>query len=299
MSRKVREDALKTILAAAAAAAVFEILCGEILGRWLGDLWVFRHHLPTLGFFSTVLFLVGINFYEYNGFGLKDGTVRQGADKPYIAITFDDGPHPQYTPKILEILKEKQVPATFFMVGRHILKYPDIAMRVRAEGHDVGNHTFSHRDMVAVSRKTILKEVNDADTAIRKILGIRTKLFRPPRGLLSAAAKKLLVENGYKVAYWTVSAQDWRRDTPKTMVKRILRHIRYGGIILFHDSGALLRSEGGRRACTIEALPMVIDELRAGGFQIVRLSQMINDLDQSAADRIIESLSPVSARQEA
>ena len=299
MRKKVRDDAFRAMVAAVLGTLVFEILYFGLFAEWLGRYWIFRFHLPVIVPFFGVIAIISINFYEYHGFGPQEGIIRHGAHKPYVALTFDDGPNPEFTSRILDILAEKNVQATFFMVGRHVLKYPQIARRVVAEAHEVGNHTFSHRDLMTASRKTLLKEVYDADDAISGTLGIRTRLFRPPRGLISSAGRQVLAENGFKIALWTVSAQDWRRDAPKVVVRRITRHARPGGIILFHDGGALLRSEGGSRESTIEALPAVIDELRSRGYEFVGLSELIADAEYAGEQSLLETPARSGAGQEA
>ncbi len=299
MRKKVREDALRAVAAALLATLVFEVLYLGLLNEWLGQFWFFRFHLPVIVPLFGAISVIAVNFYEYHGFGSQDGIIRHGAFKPYVALTFDDGPNPEFTSRILDILAQKNVRATFFMVGRHVLKYPLIARSVVAEGHEIGNHTFSHRDLMTASRKTLLKEVHDADDAISSTLGIRTRLFRPPRGMISAAGRRVLAESGYKIALWTVSAQDWRRDASKVVVRRIVRHARPGGIILFHDSGALLRSEGGSRESTVEALPLVIDELRSRGYEFVGLSQLIADIEHAGEQSLLEAPAHSGAGQEA
>lgn len=298
MREKVRLDALRAVIGMLLVLLLFELLYSVLLDQWLDRWLVFRLHVPTAVFSAVALLMVAVNFYEYHGFGSQEGIVRHGPGKPYVALTFDDGPNPKYTPKILDILKENKAPATFFMVGRHVLKYPEIAKRVFAEGHEIGNHTFSHRELLTASKKTALKEAEETNEAIKSVVGIETKLFRPPRGLISKMIQQMLAARGFTIVLWTVSAQDWRRDAPKVMVKRIIRHVRPGGIVLFHDSGALLRAEGGSRVGTVEALPMVIEALHARGYEIVSLSRLISDLGQVPADNVVEVLAPTSVGQE-
>ncbi len=298
MPNRSRQSFPMPVAVALGAVAVFELLYVAVLDNWLGQWFVFRAHLPGLFVFSVILISAAVSYYEYHGIGPQDGIVRNGRNHPYVALTFDDGPNPEFTPKILDILKEKQAPAAFFMVGKHVEKYPAVARRVFQEGHDIGNHTYSHRDLVPATRKTIIKEVEKTDKAIARVIGVRTRLFRPPRGIISNAVRKLLVELGYTIALWTVSAVDWRGMAPKKMTRRVMRHIRTGGVILFHDSGALIRSEGANRGRTVEALPLIIDELRRRGYEIVPLSRLISEVDHIEADTFIEVLTPSSAGQE-
>jgi peptidoglycan-N-acetylglucosamine deacetylase len=279
------------LIMALGVVLVFELLYLVVLRQWLDEWTMFRLHLPALFSLAVIGVVAAVNRYEYHGFGPQEGIVRRGPNRPCVALTFDDGPSPEFTPKILDILKEQRVSAAFFMVGRHVQKYPEVARRVFREGHDIGNHTFSHRDLVPATRATIIKEITEADKIISEVIGVQTRLFRPPRGIISNGARRILVELGFTTVLWTVSAVDWRGVAPRAMVRRILRHIKPGGIVLFHDSGALLRSEGGSRGNTVEALPLVIEELRKRGYEIIPLSRLLEELAGSEAPSYIDASS--------
>ncbi len=299
MQRSIKVDSLKKVTMALSVPLAFELAVSYFFGGQLDHSLLLRLHIPTVIAVTGIFLAAAVSYYEYHGFGPHEGIVRRGPHQPYVSLTFDDGPNPTYTPQILDVLAEKGATATFFMVGKHVQKYPEVARRVCAEGHEIGNHTFSHREMVTPTKKTVLKEVNMTDEVIGQVVGVRTRLFRPPRGLISNAVRRILVENGFAIALWTVSAVDWRGYSPKQMVRRILRHARPGGIILFHDSGALIRSEGGSRVNTVDALPLVIDALRGRGYEIVSLSKMLRDMDHAKADGLITEFAPSSASQEA
>lgn len=262
-----------------------------LLGRWLitngrvpffelSIRWVFLLAAIFLGSVSGF-----ITYYEYHGIGSQEGIIRRGERRPYVCITFDDGPDPKHTPGILDILREKNVRATFFCVGKNVEKYPQVARRIVAEGHDIGNHTYNHKELVTSTRKTIIKELSKTDEAIRLATGIRTVLFRPPRGIYSQVTRELVVDMGYRIILWSVSSVDWRRTSPNWILNRIRRYARMGSIILFHDGGALVRREGGVRVNTVKALPMVIDYLRSEDLEIIPISAL---LKQSAVDEIEE-----------
>lgn len=219
-----------------------------------------------------------VSFYEYHGFGPQEGIVRRGKkESQRVALTFDDGPSPVYTPQILDILREKKVKATFFLVGRHVEKYPEVAKRIVAEGHEIGNHTYSHRDLVPATRATVIKEVKKAEQVIEAFCGQKPVLFRPPRGIYSNGVRKVILKLGYTIVLWSISTQDWRLVKPKFILKRVKRFCRPGSIILFHDSGALVKPEGGSRSHTVEALPQVIDWLKENNYQITTVSSLIRD----------------------
>ncbi len=273
-----------------AGAVVLGLRSVERLDRIIGA----STHVGLVLF--SILILAGIaaalvSYYEYHGFGRQDGVIRRGPSKPLVAITFDDGPNPKYTPKILDVLREKGVRATFFCVGLHVKKYPQVARRIVAEGHDIGNHTYGHRDLAPSTRRVVVNQIRRGADAIFSVTGVDPKLFRPPRGLYSEAVRRIVVEEfGLQMVLWTVSALDWRRLSPGQIVRRVARFVRPGAIILFHDSGALLRREGGKRTSTVEALPLVIDYLREAGYQIVPVSEMLRHLADSELEprRILE-----------
>jgi peptidoglycan/xylan/chitin deacetylase (PgdA/CDA1 family) len=178
-------------------------------------------------------------------------------------------------------------------VGQNVEKYPEIAQRIVAEGHDICNHTHSHRELVPSTKRIVESQLDKADLAIRRTTGTRTKLFRPPRGMISNAVRGLIVEKGYTIILWTASSMDWSGISPKIMVMRLRLFVRSGGIVLFHDSGALIRNEGASRGNTVQALPMVIDYLRyKRGYKIVPVSEMLDRLED-------ESLEPKEALEQA
>ncbi|HDP70106.1 MAG TPA: polysaccharide deacetylase family protein [Actinobacteria bacterium] len=220
------------------------------------------------------------SYYEYHGFGSQDGIVRKGQHKPLVCLTFDDGPSLKHTPQVLDILKKKGVKGTFFVTGIYVDKYPEIAKRIVEEGHDIGNHTYNHRGM-ASGKRTILSELAKTDEAIRRATGARTRLFRPPRGFLGGAARKLLLNEGYKVILWTLSTLDWRRVKPKTILRRVKLFVHNGAIILFHDNGSLFGCKTSKRTGTVKALPQVIDFLKSEGYKMITVSDMLRSLEEN------------------
>jgi len=228
--------------------------------------------LGVLGF----LILLYFNKYVYKGFGLQKDIIRHGTHHlKYVAITFDDGPDPVYTPEILDILKEKDVRATFFLVGKNVRSYPEIARRIVEEGHSIGNHTHTHKSLIPLSAKNTYKEIKDAEAAIEEATGVRPTLFRPPRGVYSSYARKFLKEEGYTLVLWDLSTVDWAELAPNKIVANVINKVRPGSIILLHDSGDLITYRGGNRNSTVKALPEIIDRLRAQGYEFVTIDQMI------------------------
>jgi peptidoglycan/xylan/chitin deacetylase (PgdA/CDA1 family) len=227
--------------------------------------------------FSVGLILSASWFYVYYGFGYQGDIFRKAkTDRKIVALTFDDGPSPLYTPRILDILAEKQVPAAFFMVGAHVDKYPDIAARIAAEGHELGSHTYDHVNVPTLPTARLSAQLLKTNIAILNATGDYPLYIRPPRGLYDGRFRRLSELLGHQIVLWSLSAQDWMElMTVDRIVKRILTRVRPGDIILFHDSGALLRKEGASRESTVAALPLIIEGLWERGYQIVPLAELL------------------------
>jgi peptidoglycan/xylan/chitin deacetylase (PgdA/CDA1 family) len=209
------------------------------------------------------------------------GVFHRGSDgEPVVALTFDDGPHPLYTAQILDLLKEKEVRATFFVVGTHVRRCPDLARRIAAEGHEIGNHTYSHANLLRRDREKIYLEIARNNEIIKEITGVQPVFFRPPRGLYNRAVLEACFELDLQLILWSVSAEDWIEPSAGDIARRVIKHARPGAIILFHDSGDFLRSEGGVRSNTVQALGTIIDRLSAQGYRFVTVSKML-ELDEN------------------
>ncbi len=239
-----------------------------------------RTELLILGFIaSTATLFLGSFFYVYHGFGHQPDIYRNGnRSSNMVAITFDDGPSLEFTPAILDILKEFEVPAAFFMVGSHVEKYPEIARRIADEGHEIGNHTNNHLNIPTLSTVAIHKEMMEATATITEVTGVYPSYTRPPRGMYDGRFRRLANLLGQEIVLWSLSTRDWRYGvTPDSIVKLITNKVKGGDIILFHDSGALIKNEGGDRRATVSALPQVIKVIQSKGLEIVPLSVLLHD----------------------
>ncbi|HON42975.1 MAG TPA: polysaccharide deacetylase family protein [Bacillota bacterium] len=244
---------------------------------------------PTLALFravmsrmATTLLVIGLaaaillNRYVYRGFGMGVEIFRRGSNEfSLVALTFDDGPNPEYTPFILDTLKAKGVHATFFLVGEEVERYPDLARRIVEEGHEVGSHTHSHRNMMGLQAHLMKQEIVCSEDAITRACGEPPRLFRPPRGLYDERLIEQLRERHYALALWSISSMDWTEASEASMVHRLSRVVRNGDVILFHDSGGIVANSGGSRTNTVRALPHVIDRLRDRGFAFATVSQLM------------------------
>lgn len=185
-------------------------------------------------------------------------------DRRVVYLTFDDGPVPDVTPRILDVLKQYGVKATFFTVGENIQKYAHIYARIKDEGHRVGNHTYHHVKGSKFGLEEYLREVEACEEAIRS-QNSEVRLFRPPYGKMTGRQKRAILERGYKIVLWDVLTHDYnRRYSPEMMLRIVQRYTRDGSIINFHDS-----VKSGVR--TIEVLPKVIEWLQANGYTLATL----------------------------
>ena len=225
---------------------------------------------------AALLTLVFLGRYVYHGFGLHPEIFRWGDPQlKYIAITFDDGPDPNYTPAILDTLKEREVEATFFVVGRHVDQYPEIVRRMLEEGHEVASHTYNHRNLLQADEATVIRELELTEAALDRAAGFTPKLFRPPRGLYSRETIEAAHERGYTVALWSLSSVDWLGTSPQRIVRVMAEKTRPGDILLFHDSGDFISSKGGHRHNTVQSIGPLIDRLRAQGYEFVTVSDLM------------------------
>jgi peptidoglycan/xylan/chitin deacetylase (PgdA/CDA1 family) len=193
-------------------------------------------------------------------------------DEMVLAMTFDDGPHPANTPKLLDILKERNIKATFFLVGANVKAYPALVRRIIAEGHEVANHTWTHASLTSRTDDQIRSEFQRTADALRDAAGYTPKLMRPPYGATNKRIEEWVFnEFGYASILWSVDPQDWRRPGVSVVQSRLLNGAHKGAILLCHDI----------HAPTITAMPKVFDDLLARGYRFVTVSQLIN-LDKSA-----------------
>jgi len=208
---------------------------------------------------------------------VRKGTIYRGdASYKVVALTFDDGPSPIWTPKILDELKKSGVKATFFMLGQHVEKYPDIARRVVLEGHEIGNHTYDHHVLVYYKMDELEKEIKEAQSVIKNATGETTTYFRPPKAWLTSEEKKKIKELGYKIILWTLNSKDWVNFDDKYIVRYITKNIRPGDIILFHDGGGAFSIEGGNRKETVKTIPRLVEKLREKGYKFLTITELLN-----------------------
>jgi peptidoglycan-N-acetylglucosamine deacetylase len=150
---------------------------------------------------------------------------------------------------------------------------------VAAEGHDVGNHTYNHVNLVFLKKADVVREIDMGEKAVTEATGRKPDLFRPPRSIMNSEAKRFLREKGYSVVMWTASAADWMSPGPAYILRRLKGAVKPGAAFLFHDGGAVVGKQGGRREGTVLALPLVIDMIRNAGYELVTMTEMLNKED--------------------
>lgn len=201
----------------------------------------------------------------------KKPTSSEG-DRKLVALTFDDGPDATFTPKVLDILKAHHAKGTFFLVGPQVNKYPDTAKRILDEGHSIGNHTWSHKDVSKLTDKQVADQIDKAQEAIAEATGFTPTLMRAPYGAISDSLLDALHERDMLHVYWTVDTRDWAGTSVADMRKNVLAHTKPGGIILMH-------SFGGRKNAlenTVKLLPLILDDLSKKGFEFVTVDELID-----------------------
>jgi peptidoglycan/xylan/chitin deacetylase (PgdA/CDA1 family) len=208
---------------------------------------------------------------------------RVPTDQKVVALTFDDGPDPAYTPAVLDLARAKGVKFTFFVVGRQSSLYPEIVKRMAAEGHAVENHTWDHHEMTRLSERQDVSEIQLCDDEINRILGSRPSFMRPPRGEWDDDLYRAAAALGYRVVLWSIELEHHPRRSAQQMAQRATSMTRPGMIILAHDGAVDRRFD---RTKTMQALPILVDGLLKKGYRFVtvpELMSMATDARQTAA----------------
>ncbi|MEW9079450.1 polysaccharide deacetylase family protein [Terrisporobacter glycolicus] len=221
--------------------------------------------------FMITLFIIIPNYYEVsslvqnNDIFFKNGS----REEKIIALTFDDGPHPKETHEVLDVLNKYNVKGTFFVVGKHANWYSEPLIRAAKEGHEIGNHTFTHPDISNLSSEDIKKEIKECEDTLVKLTGKKPTLFRPPYGSYSKdKLGEIAKECGYKIILWTtIDAKDWKNPPSSQISNIIINKAQNGDIILLHDYAT---------ENTVKALDTIIPEMMKKGYKFVTVSELIN-----------------------
>lgn len=190
-----------------------------------------------------------------------------------IALTFDDGPYPVFTPMLLDVLRDEHVPATFFLIGKDAEQWPEITKRIESDGNEIGDHTYSHPDLDKESNSAVRSEILEGGDVLWGLShdpGART-LMRPPHGRYTERTLQVAQSLGYLVVLWTDDSGDWRTLTTNQIERHLLLHATAPEIVLLH-SGKL---------ATIEAMPTVIERFERAGYRFVTVSELLRHVTTS------------------
>lgn len=205
---------------------------------------------------------------------VKSGEIiwRVPTDEKIVALTFDDGPDPKYTPTVLALARQYHARFTFFLVGKEIQLHPALAREEVAEGHVIGNHTWDHPMLTDQSERQNVSEIERCEDQIERISGGRTHLFRPPKGVWDGDTFIAAGALGYRMILWSVALEHHSAKTPEAMAQRVLTQVQPGVIILAHDG------EPGHpinRSKTMKALPVLLAGLKQRGYKLVTIPELM------------------------
>ena len=189
-----------------------------------------------------------------------------------IALTIDDGPHYKTTPEILEVLRQKQVKVTFFVLGVNAEQSPALLAQEVRDGHEIGSHAYSHASLPALSQKNIEEELNKTEKIILA-QAPQPALFRPPGGMLNKKVIEIAEQKGYKVVLWSIDPHDWQRPSTEKVINFVLKEAKPGSIVLLHD--------GQYPLPTPRAIGTIIDALRKDGYEFVTVSELLQYKNES------------------
>lgn len=200
---------------------------------------------------------------------ISSGTVH---DK-WIALTFDDGPYPPYTDRLLDVLKAKRVHATFFLVAEQAQQYPELVRRMKAEGHTVGLHAFRHRDFLKLTEEEKRKDLEQGKNLLRDITGKNPVYWRPPHGFRDFSVMETAAAQNLTVVNWSVIPRDWKGIDSQEIFRRVMDKAEDGTIVLLHDGDS--PGYKSSRQATVDAVAPLIDSLREKGYHLVSLEEYV------------------------
>lgn len=182
-----------------------------------------------------------------------------------VALTFDDGPHKELTPKLLDILSAESVPATFFVLGQSAEAHGEILKQMQTGGHEIANHSWGHPAFTKISQDRVRQELSKTSRVIEALTGSAPMLMRPPYGALNHKVRDTIRAEGLEIVLWDVDPQDWKKPGPEEITRRVLESAKDGNIILLHDI----------HPGTVAAVPSIIRGLRNKGFEFVTTSELL------------------------
>jgi peptidoglycan-N-acetylglucosamine deacetylase len=197
---------------------------------------------------------------------------RLPTDDRVVALTFDDGPSPAATARVLDVLGSENVPATFFVLGKHADRWPHLVRRAARDGHTLGNHGYSHRKLHLRGRRYVRDDLERGTDAIARAADVRPRFFRAPHGFRSPLVSQTAHALGQRIVGWSLGVWDTDRPGPRVIAERVIRGVHPGSIVLLHDADGY--DPDGDRTQTADALPLIIAGLRADGYAFASLAHL-------------------------
>lgn len=230
----------------------------------------FFHHIPI--YFFILLVIAYLSFLVYGSYNVRSNfylkTISAApVGRKTIALSFDDGPHASLTPPILQVLKEYDVKAAFFCIGKQVRENQALCKQIFDEGHVIGNHSYSHDlwfDLFSAQKMT--EDLRQMNQVVNDITGVSPRLFRPPYGVTNPNLKKAIKNNQFTPIGWTIRSLDTVAKDREKLLKAVIKSLKPGAILLFHDTCKI----------TLDILPAFIEQVRQRGYQIERLDKLLN-----------------------
>lgn len=241
----------------------------------IGRLFNYRHLL----FGIVGLFAVGALYIQVAEL-IAEGPMAIAStrtEKKVVALTFDHSWGNTFTPSILDTLKANNIKATFFIMGPWAKKYPEVAKRMVTDGHEIASHGYRHQNYGDMTREWVTEDIQKSHALIKEVTGVDAKLIRPPNGHYSKQSLKVAEELGYRTIIWSIDSLDWKNPGRDVIVERIVKRLKPGGIILMHASDTPVQ--------TAEALPILLEKIKAQGYEIVTVGQLLDQYAENGIQR--------------
>ncbi|MEJ6952465.1 polysaccharide deacetylase family protein [Natronospora cellulosivora (SeqCode)] len=227
----------------------------------------------SVGIFIAIRNPLGLSTYKDRDRWELSGDIiwEIKTEEKLIALTFDDGPSPVYTPQIIDLLADYNAKATFFVVGEEVERYPDIINKMDEHGHEIANHTYTHKEVNNMSKDELLEELKKTHQLVYDLINKDMNLFRPTSGFYNEIIVNAAKELNYTVVIWTwgQDSKDWQNIDYNTIATNVYKSVEPGNIVLFHD-------RGGKRENTIKALHIILPVLNEKGYKFVTVSELLN-----------------------
>ncbi len=214
---------------------------------------------------EEIQYYLNKEFTERIGLEVPEIEVPLDPEGKYVALTFDDGPHAEVTPRVLEVLADYDAKATFYMLGSQVEYYPEIAKRVEEEGHEIGDHTMSHKDLSRLGSAQVAEEIDRSTAFIEGATATSPKSLRPPYGALNDEVKRLSGERSLPIIMWSVDSLDWQSRNATAIYNEVMANVTPGGIVLLHDI----------HSTTADALPQILAQLKEQGYEMITVSELL------------------------